>query len=193
MANPSVANVVAALPVVTGGVSAAALGTALPTSLSTSLNVSFKALGFVGDAGLSNTVTRTTDNTKAWGGNTVATIQSDYSDVYTFTFLETLNSDVAKTVWGDANVTVTPATSTTGTLLAILHNVTPVVAKSFVFDMFSGSAKRRIVVPIGNLALSGDVTYVHSAIVSYPVTVTALPDASGNTAYEYTDDGIHTP
>jgi hypothetical protein len=162
MANPSVANVVAALPAVTGGISGAPLGTALPTDVAASLNVGFKALGYVGDGGLANTVTRTTDTTKAWGGNTVATIQSDYSDVFTFTFLESLNPEVAKAVWGDANVTVTAASSTVGTLLAIKHNVTPVVAKEFVFDMFSGTAKRRIVVPIGQLALSGDVTYVHS-------------------------------
>ena len=189
MANPTVANVVSAVPAVTGGVSHAVTGTALPTDATTALNVAFKGLGFVGDAGLTNSITRTTSPTRAWGGTQVANLQTDYTETFTFTFLETLNPEVVKAVFGSGNVTVTAASSTVGAKLAISRNAKTLAHEEFVFDMLDGVSKRRIVVPDGQISLNGDITYVDSATVSYPVTLTAFPDASGNTSYEYTDDG----
>lgn len=193
MGNPSVANVTSAAPAVTGGASAAILGTALPVDATTALAAAFKGLGFIGDAGLTNSITRTTNPIKAWGGATVANPQSDYSETFTFTMYESLNPEVVKAAFGDANVTVSAATSTLGNRLAIKRNASVLPSKVWSFDMLNGLAKRRVVVPIGQAALSGDITYVDSAVVSYPVTLTAFPDSTGQTSYEYTDDGVTTP
>lgn len=189
MANPTVANVVSAVPAVTGGVSHAPIGTALPTDTSTAVAAAFKALGFVGDAGLTNSITRTTSPTRAWGGAQVANLQTDYTETFAFTFLETLNPEVVKAVFGSGNVTTTAASASVGALMTIKRNSSTLPHEEFVFDMLDGVSKRRIVVPDGQISLSGDITYVDSATVSYPVTLTAFPDASGNTSYEYTNDG----
>lgn len=193
MANPSVVNVQAALPAITGGISAAILGTALPADSSTVLVAAFKGLGFVGDGGLTNTPTRSMTPIKEWGGNTVANLQTDYSEVFTFTFLESLNPDVVKAVFGDANVTVTAAAGAVGNLLAVKRNALLPVKKVWSFDMFAGLGKRRILVPIGDITIAGDITYTSSNVVSYPVTLTAYPDATGNTSYEYSTDGVTGP
>src|SRR5687768_14335414 len=105
----STANVLAGKPLATGGVLVGPVGTAAPTDATTSLNAAFKAAGYVGEDGLTEATDRSTEKIKAWGGDTVKVIQTDFAVTYTFTFLETLNSDVLKTVYGDANVTTTPA------------------------------------------------------------------------------------
>ena len=53
-----------------------------------------------------------------------------------------------------------------------------------------GPAKIRIVVPAGQVSLSGDLTYTDAGVVGYPCTVEAFADSSGNQAYHYLDNGI---
>jgi hypothetical protein len=186
MAN-SVSNVVAGS---TGGVLIAPLGTALPTAASTPLNASFKAAGYIGDDGVQETIGRSTDPVNAWGGDLVKVLQSSFEVSYQFTFIESLNSDVLKAVFGDSNVTSTPASSTSGTLQAIAVNSATLPHKEFVFEIRDGAAKIRVVLPNGQVTEVGDVTYSDSGVVGYQVTVTAFADASGNQAYHYTDDGV---
>lgn len=191
MGNPATQNIVAGLPVVTGGVSTAVLGTALPTDEATALNAAFKGLGFVGDAGLVINPTKTTTEVRDWRGRVVKKLQTETSETAEFTLIESLNPDVASSVFGSANVVVTAATATTGTKLSIKHNDTVLANAEWVFDMFDGNAKRRIVVPNGQLTLNGAINYTRSDVTSYPVLIEMFPDSSGNYAYEYTDDGVH--
>lgn len=193
MASPAVANVAAAFPALTGGISKAPLGTALPADSTTALAAAFKGLGYVGDGGLTNTPTRTQTAVNAWGGALIANLQTDFSETYGFTLVESLNPEVQKAVWGDSNVTVTAATSTTGTLMAIKKNGLPMPQLVWSFDMFSGNGKRRIVVPLGQIAVAGDVTYNNGAVIAYPVTLTCYADAMGQTSYEYITDGVTNP
>ena len=45
--------------------------------------------------------------------------------------------------------------------------------------------RRRIVIPQGQVTDLDDVEYTDGDAVKYSPTITAYPDASGNTAYEY--------
>lgn len=185
----TIANVVAGKPLATGGVLIANLGSALPTSVATTLDVAFRGAGFIGDEGVTEATERSTDKIRAWGGSTVKVVQSDFSVTYAFTFIEALNVDVLKAVYGDDNVTTTAATATTGTLAAVKINNKTLPHKSFVFEVRDGNAKVRIVVPDGQITEVGEVTYTDDGVVGYAVTVEAFVDASGNNAYKYSDDG----
>lgn len=184
------ANVLAGKPLATGGVLVAPLGTALPSDATTALDAAFKSAGYVGEDGLTEATERSTEKIKAWGGDTVKIVQTDFAVTYTFTFLETLNADVLKTIYGDANVTTTAATPGAGTLHAVKVVGDPLPAKTFVFDMKDGDARIRIVVPNAQVTELGEITYSDESVVGYQVTVEGLRDAGIDAnAVKYIDDG----
>lgn len=190
---PEVKNVVAGRPLATGGIWGAPLGTAGPTDAKTALTVAFKSFGYIGEDGLTETTERSTDKIKAWGGDTVKVLQTDYSVTYQFTFIETLNSEVLKAVYGSANVTTTAATPTTGTLHTVKVNSEQLPHQSFVFEVKDGDARIRIHVPDGQITEVGDVTYSDSEVIGYQVTVEAFRDSVlGANAVKYLDDGVDT-
>lgn len=190
MAN-TVANVVAGKPLTTGGILIGVLGSTLPTDASTALDAAFKSAGYIGDDGVTENGDRSTDKVKAWGGDTVKVLQTDYSLTYQFTFIETLNSDVLTAVYGADNVTTTPATSSTGTLQAVKASKDQLPHQAFVFEVKDGSARIRIVVPNGQITEVGETTYSDSAVVGYQVTVEAFHDSDLDAnAVKYLDDGV---
>ena len=190
MANES-KNVLAGVPLATGGISMADLGTAIPTDAVTALGVGFTAAGYVGEDGLTESADRSTEKIKAWGGDVVKVVQTDFSTTYTFTFLESLNTEVLETVYGVDNVTVTAATATTGTLRTVKVNADTLPHKVFVFDMKDGDARIRICVPDGQVTEVGEISYNDGAVVAYEVTVEAFRDADLNAnAVKYLDDGV---
>jgi len=188
----TVANVLQGAPATTGGVLIGTAGATLPTT-ATGTATGFTALGYVGEDGLTETIDRTTDKIKAWGGDIVKVTQSEFSVTYGFTLYETQNADVLKAVFGDTNVTTAAATASTGKLQSVKVNSQTRSKKPMIFEMVDGLAKIRIVVPSGQISLSGDLTYTDAGVVGYPCTVEAFADSSGNQAYHYLDDGVFTP
>ena len=187
------ANVLAGKPLATGGVSMAPLGTTAPTDATTALPASWKSGGYVGEDGLTETTDRSTEKIKAWGGDTVKVVQTDFAVTYQFTFIETLNADVLKVVYGAANVTTTAASSTKGTLHKVLVKGDELPPTAFVFDMRDGDARIRIHVPQGQITEVGEITYSDSEVIGYTLTVEALPDAVvGANAVKFLDDGKKT-
>ena len=172
-----------AKPKITGGVSIGPAGATLPTDATTAVGATILPMGYVGEDGISQNIDRNIEKFKAWGGAVVHSAQTEFGETFKFTLLESANADVLKAVYGDANVTVTGTAP--NVTIAVKHNDAEVPAKVFVFDMLTGSRSRRIAVPLGKLSLSGEVKYAGSDLISYEVEVDALPDASGNTAYEY--------
>jgi hypothetical protein len=189
----NVANVVAGKPLTTGGVLIAPLGTALPTAVATAPAAGFAAAGYIGDNGVTEGTGRSTTKVKAWGGDIVKILQTEFSVTYKFMFLESLNSNVLKAVYGDTNVTTTAATASTGTLQAVKINSGILPHKTMLFEVKDGPARVRIAVPDGQITEVSDVTYSDGEVIGYEVTVEAFQDASGNNAYKYSDDGVFTP
>lgn len=174
-------NVTAAKPKVGGGIYSAPLGTAVPTDATTALNQAFKNLGYVSENGVTNSDERSTDDIKAWGGDTVNTVQTEKKDTFTYTLIEALNVDVLKEVYGDSNVSGELATGIT-----IKSNSTQLSPHSIVIEtVLTDNALKRIVLPNAKVTEVGEITYGDSDNVGYETTVTCYPDAQGNTHYEY--------
>lgn len=178
MAN--VQNVTAGKPKVGGAISVAPLTATLPTDAETALT-GFASLGYVSEDGLTQGVTRDSEAIKAWGGDTVMTTQTDFALTYQFTLIEVLNADVRKVVFGDDNVSGDLATG-----LTTLINSKELPAKAYVIDMILNGNLDRIVIPNGKVTEIGDTVFSDGEPVGFEVTITALPDQSGNCSYEYT-------
>lgn len=174
-------NVTTGKPKVGGAVFTADVKTALPTDAAAEIDKAFACLGYCSEDGVTNDGSITTEDIKAWGGDVVVTSQTEKSDKFSVTLIETLNTDVLKVVYGSGNVT---GDITSGIKVAV--NSTEHTARSWVFDMIlKGGVLKRIVIPSGTVSAVETITYSDSGAVGYGITITAAPDASGNTHYEY--------
>lgn len=179
MANAS--NVTTGKPKKGGAIFRAPVGSVLPTDATTALDEAFVCLGYCGEDGLTNSNSPESDSLKAWGGDTVLTFQTAKEDTFTFVLIEALNPDVLKAVYGDDNVT--------GTLeagITVKANSNEQQAAAWVIEqVMRDGAHKRIVIPSAAVTEVGDITYSDEDAVGYETTITATPDTTGNTHYEY--------
>lgn len=165
----------------------------IPTTPSATLSADYKCLGYVSEDGLKNNIEKEFEDIKAWGGDTVYTVESSQDDKFQFTLLEVLNEDVLKAVFVDSNVTVTAATTTAPKSIAVNVNSTQTPECVWVIDMIMrGNNPKRIVIPYGKVVTIGEITYKDDEAVGYDVTIAATPDQNGNTHYEYMTVGTAT-
>lgn len=183
MANNNVSNVSVGKPKVGGSIKVAPLGTTLPTDARSSLDPAFENLGFVSDAGLTNSNTAETESIKAWGGATVLNVQTSKEDKFQYALIEALNKAVLKHVYGDENVT--------GDLengMKIIANNNQQVEHAIVIDMIlQGGYLKRIVIPNGRVTSVDTITYADNTAIAYNTTLFCAPDSTEEEAthYEY--------
>ena len=178
---PTVTNVSAATPGVSGAIYRAPIGTTLPTDASTTLDVAFVELGYVSEDGLVNTNSPETENIKEWGGTDVLNVLTEKTDEWQCTLIEVLNVNVLKAIYGANNVSGTLAAGIT-----VTANTDEQEEAIWVVDMvMRNGVLKRVVIPNGKISELGDITYKRDEAVGYEITLTGLADASGNTHYEY--------
>lgn len=176
-----VENVTTAKPKIDGAIYSAPKGTALPTDAKTALNAAFKPLGYISEDGLKNKNSPKSDSIKAWGGDTVATVQTEKEDTFSYTLIEALNIEVLKEVYGADNVTGTLQTGIT-----VKANSKELIEHPVVIDMtVRDGVFKRIVIPQGKVSEIGDISYNDSDAVGFEITLTGLPDENGNSHYDY--------
>ena len=177
-------NVVAGKPLATGGVWSAPLGTSLPTDETTTLNVAFVSAGYIGEDGLTETQDRSTTKVRAWGGDTVKVLQTEFSLTYQFTFIESVKGSVLGEVYGTDNVTTVAGKH------AVKVTSDQLPHRAYIFEVKDDDARIRIVVPDGQITEVGEVTYSDGDVIGYQVTVEAFRDATlGAQAVKYIDPG----
>lgn len=178
MANDAT-NVGVGKPKVSGAISIGTDSSTPPTDAANELDPTFKALGYCSEDGVTNSEERSTEDIVAWGGDTVSTRQTTYKETFSFTPIE-INPEVARATYGDENVEVAEGKMT------IKHNSKELPAKPLVIETVpNDKTVCRLFVPRAKLSEKGDATLNDSDPMGRQLTYTALPDESGNTAYEY--------
>ena len=174
-------NVSVGKPLATGAIFVAPSGTDVPTDATAPLAETYKCVGYISEDGVTNAVTTDSEPVKAWGGDTVLNTQTSREETFAFKMIET-NKTSLEQAYGAGNVT---EESESGSL-SIKHNSKEKSVYVYVMEVIlTGNRIKRIVVPVGKVIEMGDVVYKDNEPIGYEITVSATPDSSGNTAYEY--------
>lgn len=160
-------------PKVGGAVFTAPLGTTLPTAASGELDSAFTdhCLGYISEDGLSNSNSPSVNKLKAWGGDVVATTQTEKPDTWKMKYIESLNIDVLKLVYGDENVS-----GALNTGITIRANSKEQPARAFVIDMAlpDGTIERHVI-PNAKVSEIGEIVYKDTDPIAFDVTLDAMP------------------
>lgn len=164
-------NVTTGKPKASGQVYIAASTVTAPTDATTALATGFKSLGYISEDGVTNSYKRTTEDIKDWSGSTVQTVQTEVSDEYKFTLIESTNSDVLNFVYGAGKFASNKLT-VDGTELG---------EQKLVFEMMTlGGKAQRLYIPRAKVIELGDIVYKAGEAVGYEVTVKALHDGTAS-------------
>lgn len=186
----TVANVAAGKPLASGGIYLAPIGSTAPTSVSSALDAAYKSAGYIGEDGVTEGGERSTTKIKAWGGDVVKVVQDEHSLTYTFRFIEAMNGDVLKAVHGDANVTTTAATVSSGTIHEVKVTSDTLPHFQLVFEIKDDNNRIRISAEDAQITEVGEITYADSDVIGYEVTVECFSNSEGVKATKWLDNGV---
>jgi hypothetical protein len=166
-----VSNVTTGKPRIGGAVYRAPKGTPLPISVREALNPAFVSMGYISEDGVTNSNAIESSDQKAWGGDTVLTLQTGKTDTFQMKFLETKNVNVLKAVYGADNVSGNLETG-----LVVRANSQEAEAGAWIIDMIlRDNSAKRIVIPEGKITALGDIAYTDGEATGYDATITAMP------------------
>jgi hypothetical protein len=165
MANSTVSEIQVSQSTIAGAVFRAPSGSTLPSNATTALNAAFKNLGHIGQEGIT------------WARE-VAT--EDVKD---------MNEDLLNAIFGDANVTVTAATVSSGRIVTFSDKGRVSEQAPIVIETVDGDSVKRTLVPVCQVTQVEEGPWVGSAVQQFTVTFSAYPDSSGNYSTTWDDDG----
>ena len=108
-------------------------------------------------------------------------MQTAKPDSFKFKIIEAMSADALAYIYGADNVSGDLETGIT-----VVASTADMDYMSLVIDMeLRGGILKRIVIPTCKITAVEDIVYKNSDAVGYGTTITATPDLSGNTHYEY--------
>lgn len=181
---------------VTGAIKHAPKGTAIPaladiTKAAVTLNQAFTGDEYVSQDGLTLAPSMSTTEIKDWSGATVRKVLESFDGTLSWTMIST-NAGALAIAFGADHVTTAAATTTHGAQVQAALGAYLPEEQAWVFLMKDGDARIVIAVPDGQITEVGEVTFASNAAVGWQVTLSCYPDASGNSIYIMTDDGVTT-
>lgn len=172
-------NVSPAKPGVGGGVWLAPFGSTLPTDASTALDQAFTSMGYVDENGVTRNISRNNTVVHAWGGDPVAVLSNQKTETFKFKCIEPSDIEVLGLTFGEASGTLA-----NGITVKSRGDIS--TPHAFVIStIMSNNVHQRMVIPEGVVTNIGDIVYRDNELVGFDLTITAIADAQGNTAYEY--------
>lgn len=174
-------NVSTGKPKIGGAIFVAPKGTAVPVDATTALAAAFVNLGYVSEDGLTNTIATDTNDTKAWGGDTVLTQQTSYKETFSFGLIEIKEAALAQ-YYGPENISVDGSGNIT-----VHHNSKELPEQVAVIEtvLADGRIKRTVIEKAKMSDRSGDITYTDGDPITYPIVWDAKPNTAGDTAVDY--------
>ena len=170
-------------PKLDGAMKVAPVGTKLPTDAKTALDANFKSLGYISEDGATNNKSEDTEDIRAWGGDIVLTLRQGTTNEYTARFIESLNIDVLKLIYGDDNVT-----GSLDTGIKVKDNNKDRKPVSLVIEtILKNDILRRIVIPYAEVVQDGEINYTDSDATGFDVIFKLQADKDGNSQYIYID------
>lgn len=181
MAGISAANVAVGKPdlAVSGGVLVAPIGTTRPTSLAGPIDPAYVSVGYVSTDGVTETSERSTEEIRAWGGQKVRTVQTEFGTTLSLTLIESRNAEALKFVFGEDNVD----TSTAGEIV-VKRNEKTLPYVQLLVSMLDGENSSHLDVGRAQVTEVGDVVYTDGEAISYELTISCDPDDNGDTLIE---------
>ena len=172
----------------TGAVAVAPEGTAMPTDARTALTSAWDDSGYVSEDGLSVTITRSTTPIKDWSKQNIRNLLTDFGGAIALSFLQ-VDEFAAKRMFGEDNVTVTAATTTTSEVIKISIGAELPPIEAWCFSMKDGDARIRVLVPRGQMTDVNQIDFKPDAGNIIGGTLTAYDDGTGKSIYFIYDDG----
>lgn len=163
----------------------APLGTTpLPDDPTQELPSAFASFGRIGTDGITRGFDSESEDIQDMFGNTVATATTTDSETFQFKMID-VNETSLGAFYGSNAVTALD-----GGGYRIVSNGSWAVARTYAFRVIleatdTATTYGLIVIPNGKISTRGEQTIKGAALVEHDVTVTALPDDSGNRAYLY--------
>ena len=152
----------------------------LPTNASDALT-GFKAIGYVSDDGISSENTRESEDILAFGGDIIASPQTETGASVTFTVAEYFSEAALELVYGADHVQKDESGNVTG----VSFNSAELPRIVLVLEIVSGNKLVRTVYADAKVSETGELTREDGGILSQEVTVKAVPDEDGNYFVEY--------
>ena len=165
---------------VSGGLLVAPLGTPRPTSHADAFDAAYVSAGYLSTDGVTESSERATEVIRAWGGDKVRTVQTEYGTTLSLTLIESRRAEALRLVFGDDNVDVD---STSGTV-TVKRNSKVLPHRQFIIAMLDGEESSHLDIGYGQVTEVGDITYVDGEAISYELTISCDPDENGDTLLE---------
>jgi len=160
---------------VTGVVMVGPTTAAAPT-LTTSTTTGYGDLGYVGEDGVTESVSTTTKPIKAWqNAATVRRVVTDGEYTLKFVLIESSKAVI------EAYYGATATSAATEGSIAVVPTSTG-GNKSFIVDVVDESERKRIYVALGEITERGEIVYKNGEAIGYPITITGYPTATGESA-----------